>query len=483
MPAAPPPETDLIVVGCGAAGAAAALTAARAGADVVVLEKQASERHTPSTRMSGGLVMGVSDVAAATDYLDRCAGGMVPREVSARWAGRAASVIDWLAAIGLPTTRIGGAEHPDLPGAEGITVHQPGSARYRLDAAGGAGTQLYDALTAAVTRTGVRVRWSSPVGRLLRADDGRITGVRLAGADGYDVSARQGVVLCCGGYEFDEALKLDHLRAYPMHFYGNPGNTGDGVRMAQAVGADLWHMNQMVGRAIGSFSVEDGGRLNFIIGIDPPGYVITDGAGRRFAEESQQARLLHGFYFELLKIDPATGRHPRIPSYWFFDERRRTAGPLTYPQLGAGAVGLYTWSADNSAELDRGWIHRGQSVAEAARAAGMAEPDAAAATVAVYNAGCAAGTDPLGRPVESLIPLDQPPYYCVPLYPGGSNTTGGPRRNAGAQIVDVFGEVIPGLYAAGELGQASGLLYPADGSNLSEALCFGQIAAECALAQ
>src|SRR3954462_8289838 len=205
---------DLVVLGYGAAGAAAALTAARAGASVVVLEKQPRNRHTPSTRMSGGLVMGVTDVAAATEYLDRCAGGMVPREVSARWAERAADVLGWLAGLGLATSVIGGAEDPELPGADGITVAQPGPARFRLDAAAGAGTDLYDALTAAVSAMPVEVRWSSPAGRLLRDDDGRISGVALR--NGSAVRARHGVVLACGGYEFDEALKLDHLRAYPM---------------------------------------------------------------------------------------------------------------------------------------------------------------------------------------------------------------------------------------------------------------------------
>jgi succinate dehydrogenase/fumarate reductase flavoprotein subunit len=67
------------------------------------------------------------------------------------------------------------------------------------------------------------------------------------------------------------------------------------------------------------------------------------------------------------------------------------------------------------------------------------------------------------------------------LYPGGSNTSGGPRRNEHAQVVDVHGEPIPGLYEAGELGEPVGLLYPSNGGNISDCACFGQIAAEHAL--
>jgi succinate dehydrogenase/fumarate reductase flavoprotein subunit len=80
-----------------------------------------------------------------------------------------------------------------------------------------------------------------------------------------------------------------------------------------------------------------------------------------------------------------------------------------------------------------------------------------------------------------MVPLDSPPFYCVPLYPGGSNTSGGPRRDGRARVLGVGGEPIPGLFCAGELGSPIALLYPADGSNLSEAFCFGQIAAETAL--
>jgi succinate dehydrogenase/fumarate reductase flavoprotein subunit len=474
---------DLVVVGYGAAGAAAALAAERLGADVLVCEKQASNRHTPSTRMSGGIVMTANDADGATRYLDGCAGGMIPPAVSAAWARAAVELPDWLAehAVHLELNRCGGAEHPALDGASAIDTLQPGASGARLDPSGGAGTALWSALSAAVaTRPGVRVRWESPARRLL-TEAGRVVGVEVGrDGDAVRIRARDGVVLACGGYEFDEELKRDHLRTHPVHFYGNPGNSGDGVRMAQAVGAGLWHMNQMIGRAIGKFRLDDGTEQGFIIGIDPPGYVITDRYGRRFANEEPQARLLHGFYYELLAFDNERGEYPRNPCYWFFDERRRQASPLTYTHIGACAVGLYDWSPDNSVEIDRGWIARGDTPEAAAAAAGVVDPEAAGAAVRAYNDACKAGEDPFGRPAATLVPLDTPPYYCVPLWAGGSNTSGGPRRDEHARVLDAFGAPIPGLFAAGELGQAMGLMYPADGSNISEALCFGRIAAETA---
>lgn len=477
-------ECDLVVVGYGAAGSAAALSGANAGARVLICEKQPSDRHTPSTRMSGGLVMCVNDPGQATEYLDACAGGMVPREVSAVWAARAVALPDWLAGLDgtFAMSRVGGAEHEGHPGFEAIDVYQPGNAVRRLDAEAGAGPELYAALRGAVERTSATVLWETPARRLVQDEGGRVVGVEVATPEGTRrVRATRGVILTCGGYEFDEVAKLNYLRAYPSHFYGNPGNTGDGVRMAQAVGADLWHMNQMVGRGVMHFELPDGSPQAFIAAMNPPGYVITDGDGRRFADESPQAKLLHGFYHELLHYDDTRHRYPRIPAYWFFDETRRRAGPLTYPNLGAVAVGLYDWSPDNSREIDQGWISRGETIAEAAAGAGVSDPAAAQAAVDDYNESCAHGGDSFGRPEATLVPLSTGPFYCVRLWPGGSNTTGGPRRDEQARILDPFGAPVPGLFGAGELGLATGLQYPSDGSNLSEGLCFGQVAVESAL--
>jgi succinate dehydrogenase/fumarate reductase flavoprotein subunit len=461
-------EVDLVVVGFGGAGAAAAITAHDAGASVVVLEKQAAGAHTPSTRMSGGLVLAADDADGAAAYLDACAGGMVPPSVSAAWASAATEVLAWLEkTAGLTFSRINTVEHPSLPGAEAWGVYQPGKAAFRLDPSAGAGDALFAAVAGAVTSRGIDIRWETAALRLI-VEDGRVVGVRTAAGE----IRAEAVILTCGGYEFDEELKRDNLRAHPVHFYGNPGNTGDGVRMAQAAGAGLWHMNQMIGRAIGHFPL-DGGWLNFLIDLGTPGHLIVDKHGQRYADETMQAELLHGFYYEMLAYDYERAEYGRIPSYWLFDSRRLDAGPLTLTHLGACKVGLYDWSPDNSAEIERGWIGRGDTPAEAGAAVGMPDPESLDAAVAAYNA---LETDPLGREPDTLVPLE-PPYYCVPLYPGGSNTSGGPARNAQGQVLDPYGDPIPGLYAAGELGQPVGMLYPGDGANLSEAFTFGRLAA------
>ena len=161
-------KTDIVVVDFNDADSAAAITARRHGASIIVLEKQAANRHTPSTRMSGGLVMGVNDAALASTYLDRCAGGMIPAELSDVWARRAVGVIDWLHSVdpALNLSRIGGAEHPELPGSAGIDVYQPGGARQRLDPNGKAGTFLFAGLARGVLASGAQVVWEAPAHRL-----------------------------------------------------------------------------------------------------------------------------------------------------------------------------------------------------------------------------------------------------------------------------------------------------------------------------
>lgn len=493
-------EADLVIVGYGAAGAAAALTASRLGASVAVIEKQAETAHFSNTRLSGGLFMGVNDPEAATVYLDQCSAGFIPLDVTRAWAERAAGLVEWCASHGLESVRMAGGWYPQLEGYEAIDVYAPlppgveaprsvaKPAAGTIDAesaqAFGNGETLHQWYAGAVGRQpGVTAYFGHGAISLARdVSHGRVTGVECT-VDGETrrFNARRGVVLSCGGYGQDQDMVLNYLKAFPIYFYGNPFNTGDGVRMAQEVGADLWHMNQMIGRAVAHFAVDRDHEYSFNISLSPPGYVITDRYGRRFANEWLQAVSKPHFYYELLTYDADRLEYTRIPSYWFFDERRMRARTLTSRSVGVVAMGLYDWSLDNEKEVASGWIRRGSTIEEVAAAAGVADPAAAARTVAEYNRLCASGPDPFGRPADSMVPLDEAPFYCVPVYPGGANTNGGPRRDAHGRVLDPRRRPIPGLFGAGELGGAIGLLYPSPGANLSEAFVFGQIAAETAL--
>ena len=487
-------DFDLVVVGYGAAGVAAAITAARVGARVALIDKQPEDAHYSSTRMSGGLFMGVDDVEKAVVYLDACSGGMIPSEVSRAWAERGLRVQEWTRSIGIETMHAAGGWYPQLPGFEAIKVYapmprgvDPQSVEYTLPAPGelafkgpipfGNGQTLHDQLVEAVqAEPNISTFFDHAADRLI-LDDGRVVGVKVQTPEGeVRFNAAKGVVLTCGGFEQDQEMILNHLKAYPIYFYGSPANTGDGIRMAQAAGADLWHMNQMIGRAVGHFAHPDGREISFNISVNPPGYAIVDKYGKRFANEYLQAVSKPNFYYELLHYDADLLEHPRIPAYWIFDSKRMKARPLSM-----GSYGHYAWSKDNREEVDLGWIKEAATVEEAARAAGCLDPEAAAATIATYNAACASGKDEFGRPDSSLVPIDEGPFYCVPVYPGGATTNGGPRRDAKARVLNAFREPIPGLFAAGELGGAIGVLYPSPGANLGEAFAFGVIAAETAL--
>jgi succinate dehydrogenase/fumarate reductase flavoprotein subunit len=487
-------EIDLAIVGYGAAGVAAAITAARRGAKVALIDKQPAHAHYSSTRMSGGLFMGTDDADEATVYLDACSGGMIPIEISRAWAERAVDAQEWARSIGIETVHMAGGWYPKLPGFEAIKVFgplargvDPATVEFALPAPGelafkgplpfGNGQMLHDQLVEAVeAEPNIRAHFGCKAERLIQ-EAGRITGI-VCSVDGKETVFRsaKGVVLACGGFEQDQDMILNHLKAYPIYFYGSPANTGDGIRMAQAVGADLWHMNQMIGRAVGHFTHPDGREISFNISVNPPGYAIVDKYGQRFANEYLQAISKPNFYYELLHYDADRLEHPRIPAYWIFDKRRIDARPLS-----GGSYGHYAWSKDNRAEIEMGWIKEAASVEEAVRAAGCLDPAAAAKTIADYNAACASGVDSLGRPPVSLVPIDQPPFYCVPVYPGGATTNGGPRRDERARILNPYREPIPGLFGAGELGGAIGMLYPSPGANLGEAFAFGAIAAETAL--
>ena len=287
-------------------------------------------------------------------------------------------------------------------------------------------------------------------------------------------------------------MKGTYLRVWPSRFYGNPGNTGDGIRMAQNVGADLWHMNNISGMAVAwwpdepysfwctpwlrnAFRAEKYRDGTPLPAAKPSfGVVIVDRYGRRFAQEIYKP---YSFYWELSYFDTDRAEFPRIPAHMIFDERTRLEGPVANPSGPFGPMKLYEWSNDNSAEIEKGWIRKGETIRELAEKIGV-PPSALENTVEEWNRSCRDGKDSAhGRDPSTLVPIDTPPYYEIVQWPGSGNTLGGPRRDKEARVVGTDGDPILRLYSAGELGSIYGFLYQG-GGNLAECIAFGRIAGQ-----
>jgi 3-oxosteroid 1-dehydrogenase len=509
-------EAEVVIVGYGGAGAISAIAAHDAGAKVLILEKQQPDtptkvRHTPSTRMCGGGIYWPLDVEKAVTYMK----GMAEianetvddqrLQMFTVLAEHLVSNIDWMESIGIPiggeesispTVRnqpgikmVGGrvfeADFHEVAGWEGCSaVWTQNVAPYRNGAA------LFKHLTDAVDKRNIPVMWETPGLRLITENDEVRGVVALRNGKEIRIRASRAVILTCGGFEFNQWMKENHLRVNPVHFYGNPGNTGDGITMAVGAGAALHHMNNASWRVTLKFPDHP---ISFGTQRHETASMFVDKRGKRFTNERFK---VHSFGYELTNYDCYGLCYPKVPCFWIFDETRRHLAPLA-SYLGAcnppgGMMGdiFYKWSENNQVEIDRGWIMKASTIEELAQKI-LADPDnnglmtesVLRETLEQYNRYCHKGEDPdFHKPPKFLQPLENPPYYAVKLWPGGPNTQGGPLRDVKGRVMHVDGHPIPRLYSAGELGSVWGMLYQG-GSNVAECFVFGRISGANAAAE
>jgi succinate dehydrogenase/fumarate reductase flavoprotein subunit len=473
-------ECDVVVVGWGAAGTAAAVTVHDGGGDVLLLEKMAEGGG--NTYVSGGNII-IPKGKAFADYLDAISFKTTEREVFDVFVEYLLKMGEWIKKMGgdvqvftplqvsYPASNPG-ASFPDVPGAETVVKY---TIKGTLEE-GVPSKRLWKLLSGAVTKRGIKVWTRTPVKELIPNLEGEIIGV-TAEREGkiIHIKARKGVILTCGGFENDPRMKWDNLPVKPVHFLGTPGNNGDGIRMVQKVGGDLWHMCQLSSQV--GFKAPDF-EAAFAVFFLGEGFIYVDKQGRRFVDEAGVD--LHKFSDLLCFFDTERLEFPRIPLWAIFDEPTRRKGPLVRATAGHNRE-LYTWSLDNSAEIAKGWILKGKTIAELASAISL-DPPTLEGTVKRYNECCKAGKDlDFGRAKEDLRALE-PPFYAIQLWPTLVNTQGGPRRDKYSRVLDPEGQPIPRLYAAGELGSIWGYLYQG-ACNISEAIVFGRIAAEKALTE
>ena len=161
--------------------------------------------------------------------------------------------------------------------------------------------------------------------------------------------------------------------------------------------------------------------------------------------------------------------------YAVVDEEGRQMYPLGGVVFNDRDVTPYEWSADNLKEVQNGILTKCDTVADLAAAIGC-EDATLRASLDAWNEACAAGRDGAhNRPAQTMAPIRTPPFYVGEIWPVVSNTQGGPVHDAKQRVLNPFGEPIPRLYEAGEVGSIWGHLY-LSGANLSECFIGGRIA-------
>jgi hypothetical protein len=504
-------EADVVVVGCGGAGTTAAITAHDAGAKVIIIEK--APEGGGNSRIGGGQFAYSTEEKKdhAAIYLFTACNGTTPMDVCRAWADEMAHNREWFDKMGVAYRagdRLNGGDFRNLPG---------GSDGTGTGILTGYGLAWYKAIEKQMQQRKIEILFNSPATEFVQDSKTReILGIKI-NSDGKEkfLKARRGVILCTGGFEFNEDMKKNYLRPTSIKFTGWKYNTGDGIRMAQMAGADLWHMNMIC--SAGYTIVTPDSEMGWMY-PEPKGsnFILVTKYGKRFAKEGDwfAHRTIMGYSIWDWRADRKDTEYPCCPHYMIFDETTRLAGPVgineksmftgmgntvTPKWLGGTAPGWGEagggWSQDNSEEIKKGWIKKADSIGELAEAiGGEMTTDALSETVTRWNGFCDAGVDSdFGRTNEeaammSFFPrklqkIITPPFYAIELWPGGFSTCGGPRKNASGQIMGADGKPVKRLYEAGSLGHTCGQVYAISGANYAEVFVWGRISGRNAAAE
>ncbi|MDX6324130.1 MAG: urocanate reductase [Nocardioidaceae bacterium] len=459
-------DFDVVVVGSGFAGLAAAITARSEGATVLLLD--GAPELGGSSRLSGGKVMGAGSRLQRRHgveddpedlYHFYMALNRYLLEPSVIWAlaEESGSTVDWLEDIGVQfDPRL-------MPSGEERTA--------RMHITVGEGHAVIATLVRYARSIGVEIAVGMQVDRLL-VEHAEVVGVAV----GDDTLRTDSVILATGGFGANRDLVeryLPRVAADDWAWYiGAETSSGSAFALAEQVSADVVGHGRAARLITPNFgNVLEGGYL--------PGWLLVVNAeGRRFYDETSSYSI----------TGPIVDQQP-APVYAVFDEAAKEAStPHTVETTKKVSVGRRDGRAQKwvkqmlDEQVERGTVLRAQSLEELAEAMGVPSGQLIA-TVRQYNADCAVGVDHRFRKRSDVLrPVTAAPYYATELRLSHVALTAvGLRIDSGARVIDQLGRPVLGLYAAGECtGGVVGETYVGSGNSITNAFVYGRIAGRSA---
>ena len=496
-------ECDIVIIGAGGAGMSAALQAIDAGVGSVILVETTGSTGGNSSRATGGMNAAKSTLQDANTWADSTTtavqntiasakaaleAGTVPENVADAVAELVATVeaqfdayltnpegyfdspelfaldtmvgggyinnidlvmtlvnnsvpaIDWLETKNASLTSVG-----SFGGASVMRIHRPLNAEGKTTAVG---KYLVNVLTEDVNAVdAIDLRLNTTATELV-VTDGAVTGVKVTNEAGEYTITAKAVILTTGGFGAD----LDRVAFYAPNLKGfvttnAPGATGSGIDMATAVGAATVDMEQI--QIHPSVYTETAALITE--GIRGDGAILINQEGNRFIDELQTRNVVSAAELE------QTGGY----AYTILDQKMMDAS-ATY-------AGYY----------NNGYAVKGETIEELAEAIGV-DPETFAATMESWNAAIDNGVDPDFGRTSLLVKLDTAPFYAIKVAPGIHHTMGGIAIDTDAQVLNEAGEVIPGLFAAGEVTGGVHGNNRLGGNAVADIVVFGRIAAQSA---
>ncbi len=438
--------TDVVVIGSGGAGLAAALEVKNAGKEVIVLEKMPIIGGN-TLRATGGLnaagssaqaTLGLEDTVEAF-FTDTMKGGYDKNdpELVQILAEESAEAVEWLLSMGGDFNDVG-----KLAGATNTRAHRP---------TGGApvGPEVVKTLRSALEESGVKIMTETIALKLIE-EDGKVIGVIAEDKDGKEFTINAtSVVLATGGFGANSTMLVEYNK--DLEGFGttnHSGATGDGIAMAQEVGAALVDIEEIQTHPT---AVPSNGYM-ITEAVRGNGAILINRDGERFVNELATRDVVSA---AMLAQEGKTG-------FLFFDQGVTDS---------LKAIDGY---------IKQGIVTEGETLEELAEKAGI-NPENLKATLTDYNQYVASKEDKDFGRNDMPRSLENSKYYAIEVGPAVHHTMGGIKINTEAQVLNAEGKAIAGLYAAGEVTGGVHGGNRLGGNALTDLIVFGRIAGRSAV--